>query len=379
MAKRDYYEILEVDRTADNGEIKRTYRKLALKYHPDRNRGDAEAEAKFKEAAEAYEVLSDENKRRIYDEYGHRGLSGSGAGPRGFSNFEDIFSAFGDVFGGGGGGGGFDDLFGFGRGRGGRRVERGRSLKVRVEVTLDEAAVGVDRTLELRRQEVCDDCSGNGTKGGGEPAACSDCGGVGQIQVSQGFFAIRQTCPRCRGAGSVIEDPCGTCRGQGLVPKKIEIKVRVPKGIQDETQLRVQGEGEPGRSNGPRGDLFCHVTVKQHAIFNRDGDDLVCEMPISFTQAALGADVEVPTLTARTSLKIPAGTQSGKVFRVRAQGMPNVYGQGTGDLRVQVVIETPKNLTERQEELLREFAQTEEADVTPHRRSWLDKVRELFD
>ena len=382
MAKRDYYEVLEVARDASGDDIKRSYRKLAFKYHPDRNKGDTEAEQRFKEAAEAYEVLSSEDKRRIYDQYGHQGLEGAGAGPRGFSSFDDIFSAFGDIFGGGGGGGGgspFDDIFGFGRaGRGGQRAERGASLKCKLEVDLDEVAAGIEKTIELRRNELCESCDGSGARAGTKPKACPDCGGVGQVQVSQGFFAIRQTCPRCRGQGTFIDSPCGECRGSGRTPKKREITVRVPAGVQEGTQLRVQGEGEPGR-NGPRGDLYCFVTVKQHPIFERDGDHLVCEMPISFTQAALGAEVEVPTLKNRASLTIPRGTQTGKIFRLRGQGLPNVFGQGQGDLLVRVVIETPRRLTPRQEELLREFAGTEELDVNPERKGWLDKVRDLFD
>ncbi|MBI4879782.1 MAG: molecular chaperone DnaJ [Planctomycetes bacterium] len=379
MAKRDYYEVLEVDRDASPEVIKRAYRKLAFKHHPDRNQGSAEAEDRFKEAAEAYEVLSDEQKRRVYDQFGHAGLEGAGAGPRGFSGVEDIFAAFGDVFA-GGRGSPFDEFFGFGRGRGGRpRAERGASLKCQIDLTLDEVASGVEKTIELRRNETCESCAGSGAQAGTNAASCPDCGGMGQVQISHGFFALRQTCPRCRGAGVVIEHPCAECRGAGRAPKRREITVRIPAGVQDGAQLRVTGEGEPGRYHGPRGDLYCFVKVTEHPIFQRDGDDLVCEMPISFSQAVLGAQLDAPTLRGKTTLAIPRGTQTGKVFLLHGMGLPNVYGHGTGDLKVKVVIETPRRLTPRQEELIREFAKTEEQQVSPRRRSFLEKVKELFE
>ncbi len=380
MAKRDYYEVLELQKNAGADDLKRAYRKLAFKYHPDRNQGDAAAESRFKEAAEAYEVLSDPEKRRVYDQFGHAGLDGAGGG-RGFSSFEDIFSAFGEIFGGGGGGGRspFDDLFGFGRGGRRARVERGASLKCDLTLELDEVARGVEKTIELKRAEICEECSGSGSKKGTSPIACPDCGGAGAIQVSQGFFAIRQTCPRCHGEGTFVQTPCEACKGAGKTPRRREITVRVPAGIADGTQLRVAGEGEPGKNGGPRGDLYCFVHQAPHPIFQRDGDDLVCEMPISYSQAALGAEVEVPTLKGKSHLKIPRGTQTHKVFRLKGLGLPNVYGHGRGELLVKVVIETPKKLSTRQEELLREFAETEELQVSPQRKSFLDKVRELFE
>lgn len=381
MAKRDYYEVLEVDKSAAADDIKRAYRKLAFKFHPDRNQGDAEAEQSFKEAAEAYEVLSSTDKRRIYDQFGHAGLDGAGGGHRGFSGVEDIFAAFGDIFGRGGGGSPFDEFFGAGRSRGGgrSRVERGASLKCELDLDLNEVSSGAEKTIELRRNELCESCSGSGAKQGTQPTTCRDCGGAGQVQMSQGFFTIRQTCPRCRGQGTFIEAPCGECRGEGLTPRKREITVRIPAGVQDGTQLRVTGEGEPGRNGGPRGDLYCFVRVKPHSIFGRDEDDLLCEMPISFVQAALGSEVEVPTLKGPQALTIPKGTQTGKTFRMRGLGLPNVHGHGKGDMRVRVVIETPRKLTPKQEDLLREFAGTEDLKVSPQRKSFLDKVKDLFD
>lgn len=365
MAKRDYYEVLEVQRNSSLEDIKRSYRKLALKYHPDRNQNDPEAEARFKEAAEAYEVLSDEKKRKVYDQYGHAGLEGpgGGGGPRGFSSFEDIFSQFGDIF-------GFNQRSG---------PERGPSLKAEIELTLDEVDKGAEKEVEIRRSEPCTGCDGTGAKKGTHPKTCRECGGHGQIQISQGFFAIRQTCPHCRGAGAVIENPCTTCRGSGRLPKKLTITVRVPAGVPDGAQLRVSGEGELGPGGGPRGDLYCFVKVKAHPIFARDEDDLVCEMPITFTQAALGTEVEVPTLSGRVSLSIPRGTQSGKVFELSGHGLKSVHRAGRGDLHVRVNVEVPRKLTDRQEELLREFAATEDANATPRRKSFLDKVRELFE
>jgi molecular chaperone DnaJ len=371
MADRDYYEVLDVPKNSSSDDIKRAYRKLAFKYHPDRNGNDTDAEARFKEAAEAYEVLSDDRKRQIYDQYGHAGLKGAGAGGRGFSSFEEIFSAFGDVF----AGSGFEDFFGRGRGR----SQRGASLKVEIELTLDEIDQGAEKPVALRRAEPCADCSGSGAKAGTKRKTCQDCGGHGQIQISQGFFAIRQPCPRCRGAGSTIDSPCETCRGAGRVPKSLTITVRVPPGVPDGAQLRVAGEGELGADGGARGDLYCFVRVKPHPIFERDGDDLICDMPITFAQAALGADVEVPTLRGKSRIEIPRGTQSGKVFTLGREGLKNVHGHSRGDLHVRVAVEVPRKVTPRQEELLREFAQTEDASVSPQRRSFLDKVRELFD
>ena len=379
--KRDYYEVLGVDRNAGADELKKSYRKLALKYHPDRNKDDSQAAEKFKEAAEAYEVLNDPEKRRIYDQFGHEGLDRGGY-QRGFSSFEDIFSAFNDIFGGGGGGGSiFGDLFGFQTGgrRSRHRPERGASLKCEIRISLEDAFEGVDKTIELNRNEICETCRGSGAKPGTSVAACTTCHGTGEIQQSQGFFAMRTICPQCNGTGELIESPCTSCRGMGRTPKKRSISIRIPPGVHDGTQMRVSGEGEPGYNNGPRGDLYCIIRVGRHSLFQRDDDDLLCEVPISFSQCALGSELDVPSIKGKAVLKVPAGTQTGKIFRLRKQGMPNVYGHGRGDLLVRVKIETPRKLTPKQAELLKEFAKTEEKNVTPERKSFFEKVKKIFD
>jgi molecular chaperone DnaJ len=378
--KRDYYEVLGVDRNVGPDDLKRAYRKLALKFHPDRNKGDAGAAEQFKEAAEAYEVLNDPQKRQIYDQYGHDGLERGGY-TRGFSSFEDIISMFNDVFGGGGGSSFFGDIFGFqSAGRGSRtRAERGASLKCELTINLADAFVGVTKTIDLKRNEICETCKGSGAKPGTAASTCSYCQGHGEIQQSQGFFALRTTCPKCRGTGEIIDQPCSKCRGSGRIPKKRSIQVRIPAGVHDGTQMRVSGEGEPGYNGGPRGDLYCIIRVEQHPLFDRDEDDLICQVPISFSQAALGAEIEVPSMKGKAVLKVPSGTQTGRMFRLRSQGMPNVYGHGRGDLLVQVKIETPRKLTPKQTELLKEFAETEEKHVTPERKSFFDKVKTLFE
>jgi molecular chaperone DnaJ len=382
---RDYYDVLGVDRKADATALKKAYRKLALKFHPDRNKGDTSAAEKFKEAAEAYEVLNDPQKRQVYDQFGHAGLERGGY-QRGFSSFEDIFSMFNDVFGGGGGGGGggssiFGDLFGFNQSGPGSRsgMSRGSSLKCELQIPLIEAFTGVDKTIDLKRNEICKTCSGTGAKPGTSVSACPYCHGHGEIQQSQGFFSLRTTCPKCSGSGQTIDNPCSDCRGQGRSPKKRRISVHIPAGVHDGTQMRVSGEGEPGHNGGPRGDLYCIIRVTPHPFFSRSDDDLVCDVPISFSQAALGTRIEVPNLKATAVLRIPAGTQTGKVFRLRNQGMPSVYGHGRGDLLVRVTIETPKKLTPKQTEILKEFAKTEEKHVTPERKSFFEKVKRVFE
>jgi len=371
---RDYYEILGVERGANDDELKKAYRKLALKHHPDRNTGDGDAERRFKEAAEAYEVLSDPEKRRVYDQFGHEGLRGRGFRPGGIDP-RDIFEQF---FGGAGGGLGefFEGILGGGFRRGGPR--QGSHLRVHVRVPLKEAFTGTERTLSVNRHEHCDECKGSGAKAGTKPETCPTCHGRGQVQRSQGFFMMQTTCPACRGAGQVIKDPCKRCRGSGLQPRTVDLTIKVPRGIQSGSQLRVPGEGEPGAQGGPRGDLFCLVEVDEHELFHREGDDLLCEMPIGFGQAALGATIEVPTLDGPATLRIPAGTPSGKAFRLDGKGMPSVYGRGAGDLLVQVNVEVPRKLTPRQRELLAEFARLEDEQASSQRRSFLDKVKELF-
>lgn len=365
-SKRDYYEVLGVPRNAGLDEIKKSYRQAALKFHPDRNPGDKQAETKFKEAAEAYEVLSDSEKRARYDQYGHDGLAAGGFGPRGFSSADDVFEAFGDIFG---------DLFGFGR----QRSRRGASLRVEVELEFEEAAKGVERTIEVKRHETCTTCGGSGAKPGTQPSECPLCGGHGQVLQGGGFFTIRTTCPRCHGTGKHIKDPCKPCGGGGMVREKAEIKVTIPAGIDNETRLRVAGQGEPSPEGGGRGDLFVDVTVRPHAFFERDGNHLFCELPISFVQAALGADVEVPTLDGKASLKIPRGTPAGQVFRLRGKGLPDVSGRGTGDLLVRLAIDVPKHLTKEQETMLREYAKSEKIEVKPRKKGLLDKIKDIFE
>src|SRR5262245_2718970 len=376
--KRDYYDVLGVSRSANADEIKRAYRKQALQYHPDRNPNNREAEQKFKEAAEAYEVLSDGDKRKIYDQYGHEGLKTGGY--RGFSSFEEIFSSFSDIFGGSGRGSFFDELFGFGGGTQSRtQARRGASLKCELSITLAEAMTGVEKTIFLNRPEVCDACQGSGATPGTSAKVCPTCRGRGEVSQSQGFFSIRTTCSRCRGAGEVITDPCVQCRGGGRQVKKREIKIRIPAGIEDGTQMRVPGEGEQGERGTRPGDLYCFIRVQPHELFARDGDHLLVEVPIGFAQAALGATIDVPTLQGTCSLTIPPGTQSGDALRVPGRGMPNVHGHGRGDLIVRTVIETPRRLPKELESLLRELAKLENKHVSPKRKSFIEKVKELFE
>ncbi len=353
--KRDCYEVLGVGKSATTDEIRSAFRKLALKYHPDRNPGNTEAEGKFKEISAAYDVLSDDEKRKAYDAYGHEGLRGYAQRDFSSASFEDIFSAFGDIFGGGGGG---QSMFGdiFGQGRGGRQgPHRGTSLRVEIELDFKEAASGVEKSILVWRNELCAPCKGSGAKPGSQPQTCRECGGRGELMRSAGFFSIRQTCPTCGGAGKVIVDPCPACRGAGVQRVKREIKVKVPAGIEDSTRMRVGGEGEPSRDGGPAGDLYVDVFVKPHAFFTRDGADLFCEMPISFAVAAMGAEIDVPTLEGRAKLKVPKGAPSGQVLRLRGQGIPSMNGHGRGDLLVRIVVQVPTKLSKRQEELLQEF------------------------
>ena len=370
---RDYYEILSVERTADGETIKRSYRKLAMKYHPDRNPGDEEAERAFKECAEAYEVLSDPQKRQRYDQYGHAGLKGQAGHDFGHMHAEDIFSMFGDIFG--------DAFGGGGRGRG-QRVRRGYDLEYNTEITLEEVHTGVEQTVEFKRQDICETCDGTGGKPGTEPVACVTCGGVGQVQQSGfgGMFRMVTTCPACGGAGKIYAEKCPDCRGKGRMPKARTLSVKIPAGIHDGQAIRVAGEGEPGEAQGgqagPRGDLHVVVRVAEHDLFSRDGDDLVLKMPISFTQAALGATVNAPTIGGdEEELTIKPGTQHGEVVKVHGAGLPNLRSGRRGDLLVVLLIEVPKKLTEKQEELLREYAETEDLEVMPHSRGFWDTMK----
>ncbi len=369
MAKRDYYEVLGVEKNASPDEIKRAYRRMAIKYHPDKNPGNKEAEAKFKECAEAYEVLSDAEKRRQYDQYGHEGLRGTGMHDFSRMNVEDIFSMFG-----------FDDFFGsvFGGGRrAGRRPGPGRGydLETSVELTLDEVAHGTEKTIEFTRQDRCPQCNGSGAAPGTQPTRCPLCGGSGQVAKGGGFFQMVSTCPQCQGTGQIVKNPCPQCRGGGRVPKKRTVTIRIPPGVHEGQGIRVAGEGEPGRDGGPNGDLYCYVRIKPHEFLERDGNNLIAVVPISFTQAALGATVDVPSLEGTRQLKVPPGTQYGSLFRIRGQGLPDVRTGRTGDELVQVTVETPTNLNARQEELLREFAKTENKHVSPKAQGFFERLK----
>lgn len=375
MAKRDYYEILGVGKEASQDDIKKSYRKLAMKYHPDRNPGDQDAEEKFKEASEAYEVLHDPEKRARYDRFGHEGFQGQ---QQGFSNFEDIFSHFSDIFG-GQGGNIFDGIFGgMGGGRGGSRVRAGNSLKCRVTISFKEAAFGCTKTIELNRAELCAACNGTGAASGSRPRTCPTCQGQGKVYQSQGFFQVATACPHCHGKGTIIDNPCRTCNGAGRQTKPVRIRVNIPAGVEDGTRLRIPDEGEPSTSGGPRGDLFCYIFVEEHEFWKRHNDDVICEVPISVSQAVLGSTMEVPTLRGKAQVRIPPGTQSGQIFRLRGQGFPHVRGYGEGDQIVQVHVEVPKKLSTRQEELYRELASLDESNVTPKRKGFMKTLKDYF-
>ena len=374
MAKRDYYEVLGVEKKASADDIKRAYRRLAIKFHPDKNPGDKEAEAKFKECAEAYEVLSDTTKRQQYDQYGHEGLRGQGMHDFSRMNVEDIFSMFG-----------FDDFFGGlfgggGRRRSGRRAgpSRGYDLETSVELTLNEIAKGAEKKIEFTRQDRCGQCSGSGAAKGSKPSRCSVCGGSGQVAKGGGFFQMVSACPQCQGSGQVITKPCTKCKGSGRLPRKRSVTIKVPAGVHEGQGIRVGGEGEPGQHGGPNGDLYCYVRIKSHEFLERDGNNLIAVVPITFTQATLGTTIDVPSLDGTKQLKIPRGTHYGSLFRIRGQGLPDIRSGRTGDQLVQVTIETPTNLNEKQEELLREFAETENANVSPKAQGFFEKLKQHF-
>jgi molecular chaperone DnaJ len=374
MAKRDYYEILGINRDASADEIKKAYRKLAMKHHPDRNPDNPKAEEHFKEAKEAYEILSDVQKRAAYDQFGHAGVDPSAGGGQGFGGagmggFSDAFSdIFGDIFGGGG--------------RGGRsNVYRGADLRYNLEVTLEEAARGTETRIRIPTMAECEPCKGTGAKKGTEPKVCPTCGGHGQVRMQQGFFSIQQTCPKCHGTGRFVAEPCTTCHGAGRVKQHKTLSVKIPAGIDEGDRIRLSGEGEPGVNGGPPGDLYVQIHLKAHSVFQRDHDDLHCEMPISFSAAALGGEIEIPTLDGVARLKVPAETQTGKVFRLRGKGIKGVRSISRGDLLCHVVVETPINLTDRQRELLREFediSQTNAERHNPRAKGWMDRVKDFF-
>jgi molecular chaperone DnaJ len=375
--KRDYYEVLGVARNANGDEIKRSYRRLAMKYHPDRNHENkAEAETSFKECAEAYEVLSDETKRRRYDQHGHAGVSGG----HDFSHMDvgDIFSMFDDIFGGAfGGRAGAQARAG---GGGGRRAQRGFDLETQVELTLSEVASGCDKTLQFDKQEHCETCKGTGAKPGVPPVVCVQCGGQGRI-AQQGFggmFRMVTTCPNCRGRGTVIRDACSTCRGSGRQQRQRVVTVKIPAGVHEGQAVRIAGEGEAGENGAPSGDLHCYISVKPHPIFTRHHNDIVCQVPVSFTQAALGSKIEVPTLKGTEPLEIPAGTQHGEVFKLKGKGVPDLRSYKNGDEIIQILIEIPKKLSDRQKQLLREFASSEDERLMPQRKGFMDKIKQVF-
>lgn len=370
MSKRDYYEILGVPKGADEKEIKKAYRREAMKHHPDRNPDDPAAEGKFKEASEAYDVLMDPRKRAAYDQYGHAGVDPSmGGAGFGGANFSDIFGdVFGDIFGGGG------------RGRGG--PQRGSDLRYTLDISLENAVKGATVEIRVPSLSTCDTCDGSGARKGSNPTTCGTCGGAGQVRMQQGFFQVQQTCPACRGRGKTITDPCGTCRGQGRVEKTKTLSVKVPPGVDTGDRIRLSGEGEAGPEGGPPGDLFVQMSVRQHPIFERDGKDLYCEVPITFADAALGGDLDVPTLDGRVKLKIPPETQTGKLFRLRGKGVKPVRGGSVGDLLCRVVVETPVKLNKAQKALIEELRESlGEGGKTqsPRQTSWFEGVKNFFD
>ena len=374
MAKRDYYEVLGVERGAAESDVKKAYRRLAMKYHPDRNPDDADAEDRFKEATEAYQVLTDDEKRQRYDQFGHAGVDGAAGGGFDAGGFGDIGDIFGEVFG---------DIFGNGAGRArSSRTRRGADLRYTLGLTLEQAVGGDSVEIQPRVLATCDECDGSGATPGTSPATCPDCNGRGQIRVSQGFFSLQQTCPRCRGAGRVILDPCRPCGGRGRVERRKTLSVKVPAGVDTGDRIRLSGEGEAGMNGAPPGDLYVEVEVAEHAIFTRDGTHLYCDVPLKFVDAALGGEIDVPTLDGRVKLKVPAETQTGKLFRLRGRGVPAVRGGPTGDLLCRVVIETPVRLSDKQKELLREFNDSLESNGTRHspkESNWFQSVKSFFE
>ncbi|CAA9238170.1 MAG: Chaperone protein DnaJ [uncultured Chthoniobacterales bacterium] len=383
--KRDYYEVLSVTREATEDEIKRSYRKLAVKFHPDKNPGDTTAEEKFKELGEAYDVLMDENKRAAYDRYGHAAFAQGTAGPgRGGGGFHDPFDIFREVFSGAGGGGGmggggiFETFFGGGAQVDREGRQRGSDLRYDMQITLEEAAFGVEKEIEVRKLDTCTKCEGKGAEAGSRAINCPTCQGRGQVISSRGFFQVSQTCPRCRGVGQIIEKPCRACDGEGRVEKMSRIKLKIPAGIAEGSRLRSSRNGEAGIRGGPPGDLYVVIHVKEHEIFQRDEDNLYCELPISFTLAALGGEIAVPTLEGKANLKVPAGTQSGQIFKLRDKGIMNVNGRDRGDLLARVVVEVPTRLNSEQRQKLEEFAELCGDENTPLHKGFFDRAKDFF-
>jgi molecular chaperone DnaJ len=378
VSKRDYYEVLGLSRTASDQDVKSAYRKLALKYHPDRNPGNKEAEEKFKEAAEAYSVLADTDKRHLYDRFGHAGLGGAATGfdPSTFTGFEDILGGLGDIF-------GFGDMFGGGRRRGG--PQRGADLRYDLEISFEEAARGAETAIQIPRQETCETCGGSGAAAGSKPTTCPQCQGRGQLRYQQGFFTVARTCGQCRGSGQVIAKPCTTCHGAGRVQKERKLTVRIPAGIATGQRLRLSSEGEAGPGGGPPGDLYVVIHVQDHPFFQREGNDLYCEIPLSFPTLAMGGEIRIPTLDGDEPFEVPEGTQTGTTFRVRGKGMPDVSGRGRGDLLVTVKVLTPKKLSKEQKKLLEQLSKTlphDRYEPTPldenADRGLFDRVKDIF-
>ena len=372
MTRTDYYEVLQVSRSASDSELKVAYRKLAMQYHPDRNPGNAAAEEKFKECSEAYQVLSDPDKRAAYDRYGHAGVGAASQGGAGnpFANAQDIGDIFGDIFG---------EMFGGGARSGrGSRAQRGRDLRFDQTIEFAEAVFGKEIDVSVRRMELCETCDGTGTKNSRGPATCQQCGGRGQVRFQQGFFSVARPCSVCGGSGQLITDPCATCQGDGRVEKTHSVRVSIPAGVEEGTRIRYQGGGDAGKFGGPAGDLYIVLTVKPHSFFERDGNDLHCVVPVSFTQAALGDELTIPTLEGETRIKVPEGTQSGKEFRLRSKGVPYLNEHGRGDLLVEVAVQTPKKLNREQKELLRQLGESVTVENAPTSRSLFSKLKQML-
>tara|TARA_B100001939_G_scaffold339572_1_gene346544 strand:- start:551 stop:1684 length:1134 start_codon:yes stop_codon:yes gene_type:complete len=373
MAKQCYYEILGVDRTVSSAELKKAFRKKAMQFHPDRNPGDCEAETKFKEINEAYDILKDEQKRAAYDRYGHAAFENGGMGNHGGGGFGGFESAFSDIF---------EDLFGMGssRGRRGNRGRRGADLRYNLTITLEDAFTGKEEKITIPRAELCGECQGSGAEAGSSPEVCMTCNGIGKVRTQQGFFMVERTCPACQGRGQVITSPCKNCHGAGKVEKRKTLSVKIPAGVEDGTRIRLQGEGECGSRGAPNGDLYIFIHMEYHPIFQRDGSTIFCEVPIPMTVAALGGEIEVPTVDGqKTALKISPGTQTGKQYRLRGKGMPILHSSQYGDMVIQTRVETPVNMTKKQKQLLREFANECGDDVSPESSGFLNKVKELWD